>query len=167
MTQSNSTDYHYKNMLHAIKIIFKNEGILGFYKGLVPSLFGVTHVIVQFPVYEYLKKSLQEKESLCSIKKNDSNDHELSVKSILIASSTSKIIASFFTYPHEIIRTRLQTQNSNQKYNGIKHLISMIIKNEGLFTFYNGFGTNLFRIVPASIVTLFSYETIVHFVDKM
>ena len=32
----------------------------GFYKGLIPSLVGVTHVVIQFPVYERLKLKFSE-----------------------------------------------------------------------------------------------------------
>jgi hypothetical protein len=36
--------------------IYRTEGVYGFYRGMVPSLFGVTHVAVQFPLYEHFKK---------------------------------------------------------------------------------------------------------------
>ena len=39
-----------------IKSIYKNEGIGAFYKGLGASFLGLSHVAVQFPLYEYLKK---------------------------------------------------------------------------------------------------------------
>jgi solute carrier family 25 folate transporter 32 len=45
----------YKNTLHAFKTIYSTEGFRGFYKGLGPSLMGVSHVAVQFPLYEKLK----------------------------------------------------------------------------------------------------------------
>jgi phosphoenolpyruvate carboxylase len=46
----------YRNTLDAVRRIFQKEGLYGFYRGLVPSLFGVTHVAVQFPLYERLKR---------------------------------------------------------------------------------------------------------------
>lgn len=45
----------YKNTFDAFKTIYSTEGFRGFYKGLGPSLMGVSHVAVQFPLYEKLK----------------------------------------------------------------------------------------------------------------
>lgn len=43
--------------LQTARSIYKADGVLGFYRGLLPSLFGVAHVAVQFPLYELLKSS--------------------------------------------------------------------------------------------------------------
>ena len=45
----------YKHTLDACRTIYREEGVGAFYKGLAPSLLGVTHVAVQFPLYEQLK----------------------------------------------------------------------------------------------------------------
>ena len=75
----------------------------GFYKGLLPSLFGVSHVAVQFPLYETFKKWAREYQA-----EHGGDAKELSPSSILVCSATSKMIASVTTYPHEVLRTRLQ-----------------------------------------------------------
>jgi hypothetical protein len=45
----------YRNTFDAIRTIYRHEGFGAFYKGLLPSLMGVTHVAVQFPLYEAFK----------------------------------------------------------------------------------------------------------------
>jgi len=45
----------YRHTGDAFVQIYKTEGIRGFYRGLLPSLFGVSHVAVQFPLYESFK----------------------------------------------------------------------------------------------------------------
>jgi putative effector of murein hydrolase len=35
--------------------IYRSEGSRAFYRGLIPSLLGIAHVAVQFPLYEQLK----------------------------------------------------------------------------------------------------------------
>jgi len=45
----------YRHTGDAFVQIWQAEGWRGFYKGLLPSLFGVSHVAVQFPLYEQFK----------------------------------------------------------------------------------------------------------------
>lgn len=46
----------YKGLLDAAYRIAREEGLSGIYSGLGPSLMGVTHVVIQFPLYEALKQ---------------------------------------------------------------------------------------------------------------
>ncbi|KAF0441146.1 mitochondrial carrier [Gigaspora margarita] len=150
MTQNQTTTYLYRNTFHAFSTIYEQEGMKGFYKGLGPSLMGVSHVAVQFPLYEKMKVWLK------------SPDKELSNLSILFASSVSKMAASIATYPHEVVRTRLQNQTCKPfKYLGIWHAVNVIRHEEGFLAFYKGMSTNLLRTVPASALTILTYEVLV------
>jgi solute carrier family 25 folate transporter 32 len=53
-------EVRYRHTLDAFLRIYRGEGIYAFYRGLIPSLVGVSHVAVQFPLYEELKVSLGE-----------------------------------------------------------------------------------------------------------
>jgi solute carrier family 25 folate transporter 32 len=55
MTQNSQSSYYYGSTWNALYMIFKLEGIKGFYRGLSPSLLGVSHVAIQFPLYERFK----------------------------------------------------------------------------------------------------------------
>lgn len=57
--------------------------------------------MVQFPLYEWLRKSLNE-----AVHGNKGTEP---ASVILIASTVSKMIAGAATYPHEVLRTRLHT----------------------------------------------------------
>lgn len=58
-TRMLSTSRHapgaYTSITHGATEIWRTEGIPGFYRGLVPSLFGVSHGAIQFMAYEKLK----------------------------------------------------------------------------------------------------------------
>ncbi|KAI9594120.1 mitochondrial carrier domain-containing protein [Syncephalis fuscata] len=152
MTQSAYTDYRYNSTPHAFHTIWRQEGIRGFYKGLGTSLFGISHVAVQFPLYERLKLWLR--------KYHDTIKHR-SIH-ILLASGLSKMAASVITYPHEVVRTRLQNQSRPPfKYKGIFNAIRTIYIEEGWTAFYKGMPTNLLRTVPTSAITFLTYELLI------
>ncbi|CDS12517.1 hypothetical protein LRAMOSA04711 [Lichtheimia ramosa] len=156
MTQNERTAYRYKNSLDAFITIGRQEGIRGYYKGLGSSLLGVSHVAVQFPLYEKLKRYLHADTSSAS------------PVSILLASSLSKMAASMATYPHEVIRTRLQNQTTKPfKYKGIFHAVKVILAEEGVRGLYKGLPTNLLRTVPSSAMTILTYELLVRELDSL
>ena len=96
----------------------------------------------------------------------DRNASSTGSTSILLASALSKMAASLATYPHEVIRTRLQNQTRKPyKYQGIFHAIEVISKEEGIRGFYKGLSTNLVRTVPSSALTILTYEMVVRKLD--
>ncbi|GFZ48053.1 Mitochondrial NAD(+) transporter 1 [Saitozyma sp. JCM 24511] len=96
----------YRNTPEAFLSIYRTEGLRAFYKGLLPSLIGVSHVAVQFPLYEKAK-------SWADRGQGGTGDHSsLSPGTILMCSAFSKMVASLATYPHEVLRTRLQIRRS-------------------------------------------------------
>ncbi|KAI8883042.1 mitochondrial carrier [Backusella circina FSU 941] len=152
MTQNERTAYRYKSTINAFATIAREEGFKGFYKGFGPSLIGISHVGIQFPLYEKLKVVFHVRE-----------DKSSGSTSILLASALSKMSASIATYPHEVIRTRLQNQTKEPyKYNGILHTVQVMSVEEGLRGFYKGLTTNLIRTVPASAMTILTYEMMVN-----
>lgn len=142
----------YEGTIDAFRKMYANEGLRVFYSGLVPSLFGLVHVGIHFPVYEAMKKALH-------VNKVDKVSHSDDIKlwRLIVASSFSKMIASTITYPHEILRTRMQMQSPDRKRRLVTE-VRDIYKKEGLWGFYAGYMTNLARTVPASAVTLVSFE---------
>lgn len=108
--------WHYHSTLDAAKKMYTTEGLRAFYSGLTPALLGLTHVAVQFPAYEYLKTKFTGQGMGASSTESDPKSHWVG---ILSASILSKIMASSATYPHEVIRTRLQTQRRPMAGNGL------------------------------------------------
>lgn len=171
---------NYKSTWDAFIKMYTHEGVMSFYSGLTPALLGLSHVAVQFPTYEYLRKKFTGEE-MGGNPDSEGQKTRGQFFGILSASIISKILASSATYPHEVIRTRLQTQrrpapgteflqgmgirpeNSNgerhsPKYKGVVRTFRVILQEEGWRAFYAGLGTNMMRAVPAATVTMMTYE---------
>jgi solute carrier family 25 (mitochondrial folate transporter), member 32 len=141
----------------------KEEGPRTFYSGLLPSLIGVSHVVVQFPALEYLKHVLTPPDWPPHDPHSHANGPALPMHRLIIAIILSKALASGATYPHEVLRTRLQNQHGgishpNSKYKGLCHAFRTVLREEGGRGLYGGFGVNLVRTVPSSLVTILGFE---------
>lgn len=55
-TATANSPYYYKSVRSAFWEIYTKEGWKAFFKGLGPSLLGVSHVAIQFPLYERFKQ---------------------------------------------------------------------------------------------------------------
>jgi solute carrier family 25 folate transporter 32 len=87
-----------------MQIIVKAEGFFTLYNGLSASMFGVLHPLIYWPLYEkskiYCKKHLDTA--------NTDDPDKISDSLILISAISCKAVASACTYPHEVLRARMQ-----------------------------------------------------------
>lgn len=147
----------YHSMSDAIRKIYISEGLRGFYRGLIPGLFGVSHGAVQFMTYEELKNYYNEKYK-------DNRNEKLDVLEYLVFAAVSKTIAVSVTYPYQVLRARIQSQH--QRYTSIFDCIRRTWRYEGVVGFYKGLGTNLIRVTPATMITFVIYEKVSQYLMK-
>ncbi|EKX46581.1 mitochondrial carrier protein [Guillardia theta CCMP2712] len=145
----------YRGTMDAFLKIPREEGIAALYKGLGPSLLGVSHITIQYPMYERLKLELAKRQRVPI----DENFHtELGVPSLVAAAAGSKIFASVFTYPHEVVRTRMIMESDEKS--GLLLQYVKLWREAGIRGLYRAFFTNVFRVIPSSAVTFVSYELV-------
>ncbi|KAL2862980.1 putative mitochondrial folate carrier protein Flx1 [Aspergillus lucknowensis] len=152
--------------------ILRSEGIPGFYRGLVPSLFGVSHGALQFMAYEKLK--LYRARTPFAVAKEtvppptgSEKKRELNNLDFFFTSSVSKVFAGSITYPYQVLRSRMQTYDAHLAYQGLRDAIVQIWTTEGLGGFYKGLGPNLFRVLPSTWVTFLVYENTRAYLPKL
>lgn len=76
-----------------IKQIARDEGIRGFYKGLSASYLGVTEGVIQWVLYERLKRLAQNVEG---------KGGGPQWAGMMGSAGTAKCVATLITYPHEV-----------------------------------------------------------------
>lgn len=152
ISTSSAVEGAYTSMAFGLKSIWRTEGYKGFFHGLVPALFGVSHGALYFVAYENLKIWQRAR----------AKDDKLSNLDTAVASALSKVFAGTITYPSQVIRSRLQTYDPSAKIvkasPGVIRVTMDLWRNEGVLGFYKGLGPNLARVVPSTCVTFLVYE---------
>jgi len=163
-TRMQTEALHYTNALaeerqpqgitNTIKGLYKEGGLPAFWRGFTASLLGLSHVGIQFPVYEYLKAEARSR----------STNNEESALDLLMASGMSKMIATSLTYPHEVVRSRLMDYRGHDKSRkGLLNTVKRILKNEGIGALYTGIHVSLVRVIPNCCITFMTYEMILRY----
>ncbi|RMD42529.1 hypothetical protein DV735_g2597, partial [Chaetothyriales sp. CBS 134920] len=143
----------YSGLLSGLYAIGRDEGFKGYFHGLIPSLFGVAHGALYFFAYETLKQRARQRKQTTELSNSDT----------LVASSLSKVFAGVLTYPHQVVRARMQTHETRSARPRDKALLPVVRslwRNEGFIGFYKGMFPNLLRVVPSTCVTFLVYENV-------
>ncbi|CAG0924018.1 unnamed protein product [Notodromas monacha] len=152
-----TTSVHYTNSLDAFLKIYKFEGLRGLYKGLVPGFCGVIHGSLQFMAYEELKIQ-------CNTFYSRPRTSSLSTSEYLACAAVSKMFAAVLTYPHQVVRARMQDQYKS--YSGLMDVVYKTFREEGLRGFYKGLVPNLMHVTPNICLVFLIYEQLTARVDK-
>ena len=150
----------YKSTLQGALALYRGEGVRGFYRGLIPSLFGVSHGAIQFMAYEQLK-------NYSALHLRGGSKEGLTNVDFLALSAASKMFAGSLTYPYQVVRARLQTYDAGEKYKGVRDVLVKVMRREGLTGFYKGMGPNLVRVLPSTCVTFLVYENVKFYLPRV
>jgi solute carrier family 25 folate transporter 32 len=134
-------------MIQMAADLYASGGARIFWRGMTANLIGLSHVAVQFPTYERLKKMARERR----------NGQELNALDLLLASFMAKVAASLLTYPHEVIRSRMMDSRAIATPTLVGTAKS-IFQKEGMGGFYIGLPVTLLRVIPNCCITFISYE---------
>lgn len=143
-------------VIGTIRNLYAEGGIPVFWRGLTASLMGLSHVAIQFPVYEFLKAEARA----------DSPTGEETASDLLLASGIAKMCASLVTYPHEVIRSRMMDARGPHAGKNVFATAKRIVGNEGYGSLYTGIHVSLLRVVPNCCITFMSYELILRWAKE-
>jgi solute carrier family 25 folate transporter 32 len=149
----------YPSMSAGIRTIWQREGVKGFYRGLGVSLIGVSHGAVQFAVYEpakglYTTTQLTEGE-------------RMPTEVTMFLSSAAKLVAGAVTYPYQVLRSRLQNYQAEERFGkGFRGVVRKTWREEGVRGFYRGLVPGVVRVMPATWVTFLVYENVKYYLPR-
>lgn len=136
--------------------ILQTEGFAGLYKGLSASYLGATEGTIQWVLYEQFK-GFERQRKRVERAGNGSAPTTSSWSATIGSAGTAKVIASLLTYPHEVLRTRLRQEaqpGQKRRYVGLLQTASLILREEGIASFYGGLSAHLLRVVPVSVIDI-------------
>ena len=155
LSSDRSAQGAYPGMLSGARRLFRSEGITGFYRGLSVSMLGVSHGAVQFAVYEPAKRMYFGQRR----KRGESQENKMTTESTILISSLAKLVAGAVTYPQQVLRSRMQNYDADERFGrGFRQVVGRIWREEGIRGFYRGLMTGVVRVLPATWVTFLVYE---------
>jgi solute carrier family 25 folate transporter 32 len=139
---------HVPTIGETIASIYAEGGLSAFWRGLTASLIGLSHVAIQFPVYEFLKAEARSRNY-------DGKERPID---LLLASGLSKICGSLVSYPHEVLRSRMMDARGVEAGKSLIKVMRQVISAEGYVGLYRGLTLSLIRVLPNCCVTFTTYE---------
>jgi solute carrier family 25 folate transporter 32 len=160
----------YPSMWAGAVQVLRTDGWRGFYRGLGISLFGVSHGAVQFTVYDPLKRmyiTRRQKRATDMGLPDDDGKQWMTNEATLVISSASKLVAGAVTYPYQVIRSRLQNYDAEERFGrGIRGVMRRTWREEGWRGFYRGIIPGVVRVMPATWVTFLVYENMKFYLPR-
>ncbi|KAI1175438.1 mitochondrial folate carrier protein [Nemania sp. FL0916] len=160
----------YSNVWAGALHILRTEGWRGFYRGLGIGLFGVSHGAVQFAVYDPLKQVyLKRRQSTAgnASRADRVGNPQMTNEATLIISSVAKLVAGAVTYPYQVIRSRLQNYDAEERFGrGIRGVVKRTLREEGWRGLYRGIIPGVVRVMPATWVTFLVYENSKYYLPR-
>ncbi|KAJ3255441.1 hypothetical protein HK103_006258 [Boothiomyces macroporosus] len=137
-------------MKEAALKIYKEEGLVGFWRGILPALVLVANPVIQYTVFEKLKAWVEK-----SVK-------ELTAFHFFLLGAVSKLCATSITYPYIVVKSRMHlkdSQDESTRYNSLLDGFQKIFKKEGVKGFYKGIESKLLQsVLTAAFLFAFKEE---------
>jgi len=148
-------------VLETVKDLYNEAGLLGMWKGVLPTLIMVSNPSIQFMIYESLLKRLTAK---CTA--NEQGLKHVSAIQVFLLGAIAKLGATVLTYPLLVVKSRLQAKqtiglDNSLYYLGTVDAVMKILHYEGVAGFYKGMGTKIVQSVVAAAVLFMIKEELV------
>jgi len=136
-----------KDIQGAVSNILNNAGLKGLFRGLaITATREVPAFAIYFSSYEVIVRRFGDSTAI-----------------ILFAGGMAGVFSWIFTYPQDVIKSRLQADSfgANQLYRSSRHCLQESLKSEGPNVLVRGIGSTIIRAFPMNAVTFGVYSFII------
>lgn len=148
-----------KGFLHGSGLIFREQGVRGFFKGFVPTTARqAANSAVRFSAYTSLKQAAQSYVA---------PGEKLGTLSTFAIGGVAGIITVYATQPIDTVKTRMQSIDSKGHYKNSIDCAVKIFKNEGFFKLWSGALPRLGRLVFSGGIVFAMYEKTMDLLETM
>ncbi|KAJ2834441.1 mitochondrial thiamine pyrophosphate transporter [Coemansia furcata] len=156
----------HKSILGAVRQIYAEEGVRGFYRGLWPACLQIMpYMGIVFTSYDVLATSYSWMRRSLLVGNSPILRGLDAVQDALIGGSAA-VIGKTCVYPLDLVRKRLQVQGPQltnfaygavPKYTGMANALAFIVRNEGVLALFRGLTPALIKAAPASAAVFYIY----------
>ncbi|XP_054828369.1 solute carrier family 25 member 47 [Eublepharis macularius] len=144
----------YHGAVHCLRMIIKEEGLGGLYKGSLALLCrdchsSATYFLTYSALCDWLTPAGKDKPDLWAV---------------LLAGGCAGVLGWGAATPMDVIKSRMQADG---KYTGLMHCARESIKEEGVRVLFKGLGLNSVRAFPANMMIFFIYEAVLRLGERL
>jgi solute carrier family 25 citrate transporter 1 len=148
-----------RGFLHAVPIIARERGLRGFFQGFVPTTARqAANSATRFGSYTFLRQLAQS---------YTAPGEKLGALSTFGIGGIAGLITVYVTQPLDTIKTRMQSIEARSIYKNSFHCAALIVKNEGILTFWSGALPRLARLMLSGGIVFTMYEKSIDLMDRL
>lgn len=148
---------HYRSAWDGLRQIYTAEGIRGLFRGVDAAIIRTgAGSSVQLPIYNFAKHELKKTGYFA----DGPGLH-------LVSSVSAGVGVAVVMGPADTILTRVYNQHSSNLYSGPIDCFMKTVRAEGVMALYKGFGAQVLRIGPHTVLTLTFMEQTMSFMYKV
>ncbi|KAK3910993.1 Peroxisomal membrane protein PMP34 [Frankliniella fusca] len=150
----------YRGLWDGLCKIVSTEGVSRLWSGTIPSLILVSNPAIHFMVYETLKRHILD----------GRKPSEISPMTFFAVGATAKAIATFITYPLQLVQTKMRHGHKYpdlRKDAGTLELTAYIIRKHGFQGLFKGMEAKVIQTILTAALMFMTYEQIVALVFKV
>lgn len=177
---SQSEPKTYLNTRQAIILMAQKEGLIGFYRGFLPTLMQIMPFSgAQFATYKFFKDQWLQQFGCdhISIRLNDEDRRQFLIQSSFVCGALSGFVAKLLVYPLDLVKKRLQIRGFEEGrgigfgqtpyYQGFLHCITHTIQTEKFSAFYKGLLPSIFKSTLSTALHFWLYESFVKLFQEL